>query len=190
MKRPIELVVEDDVRRSRVTVFLRLVLAAPHVAVLAVWSVAALGAAVLNWVATSAAGRSPAVLHRFLAGFVRYATRVTAYLYLVGGPFPDFTLARPYAVDAEVGPPVRQRRWRALLRPLLALPAFVLASVLHVVMACVAFAAWFAAIATARMPAGMRELSAYCLRYQAETVGYLVLLTERSPSLASPVTAR
>jgi hypothetical protein len=31
----------------------------------------------------------------------------------------------------------------------------------------------------------MRDLMAYCLRYQAQTSAYLVLLTGRYPSLAS-----
>jgi hypothetical protein len=36
-----------------------------------------------------------------------------------------------------------------------------------------------------RMPKGMRDLSAYCIRYQVQTWAYLVLLTSRYPSLAS-----
>ena len=43
---------------------------------------------------------------------------------------------------------------------------------------------WFAALAIGRMPRGMRDLMAYCLRYQAQTSAYLVLLTSRYPSLA------
>ena len=49
----------------------------------------------------------------------------------------------------------------------------------------VSLVAWFAAIATARTPRGMRDLMAYCLRYQAQTYAYLALLTSRYPSLAS-----
>ena len=30
---------------------------------------------------------------------------------------------------------------------------------------------------------GMRDLSAYCLRYQAQALGYLLLLTARYPTL-------
>ena len=188
--RPISLVVDDDLARPRASVLLRALLAAPHVLVLAVWALAAAGVAVLNWLATTATGRSPTRLHRFLAGFLRYSTRVLAFVYLVAGPFPEVRLARPYAVDADVGAPRRQSRSSALLRPLAALPPVVLTSVFHVVMASVAFVAWFVALATARMPAGMRDLGAYCLRYHDETVGYLFLVSDRYPSLASPVTAR
>jgi hypothetical protein len=35
----------------------------------------------------------------------------------------------------------------------------------------------------------MRDLGAYCIRYQAQTNAYLLLLTEAYPSLASSITA-
>jgi hypothetical protein len=41
------------------------------------------------------------------------------------------------------------------------------------------------ALATARYPRGFRDLSAYCIRYQAQTYAYLLLLTDRYPTLAS-----
>ncbi len=34
------------------------------------------------------------------------------------------------------------------------------------------------------MSQGMRDLSAYCLRYQAQTCAYVFLLTVRYPSLS------
>ena len=77
-----------------------------------------------------------------------------------------------------------QPRWSIALRPVLALPALVLTFVLVVVLEAVSVVGWFAALATARMPRGMRDLMAYCLRYQAQTYAYLALLTSRYPSLA------
>ncbi|HEV3228587.1 MAG TPA: DUF4389 domain-containing protein, partial [Solirubrobacteraceae bacterium] len=56
---PIRLIVTDDLRRSRLTVFFRLLLAIPHFIWLALWTVAALVAAVANWFATLFSGRSP-----------------------------------------------------------------------------------------------------------------------------------
>ncbi len=57
-------------------------------------------------------------------------------------------------------------------------------SVLQNVAWIVAFLAWFYALFTGRMSQGMRDLSAYCLRYQAQTYGYLLLLTQRYPSFS------
>jgi hypothetical protein len=67
----------------------------------------------------------------------------------------------------------------------LVLPAYVLATVLTYVLYVVAFLGALYALATGRYPRGFRDLSAYCLRYQAQMFGYLLLLTDRYPALAS-----
>jgi hypothetical protein len=53
------------------------------------------------------------------------------------------------------------------------------------VLFAVAFLGWFYALAAGCYPRGFRDLSAYCIRYQAQTYGYLMLLTDRYPTLAS-----
>ena len=64
---PIRLVVTDDLRRSRLTVFFRLLLAIPHLLWIGLLGIVVVVIAVLNWFATLFAGRSPAGLHDFLA---------------------------------------------------------------------------------------------------------------------------
>ena len=46
------------------------------------------------------------------------------------------------------------------------------------------FLAWWVALVTGRIPRGMRDLLAYWLRYQGQTTGYLLLLTDRYPSFS------
>ncbi len=102
----------DDLQRSRLTVFFRLLLAIPHVIWLLLWTVAAFVAVLVSWFATLALGRSPQALHGFLAAYVRYATHVYAYLSLAANPFPGFVgEAGSYPVDVEIDPPVPQSRW-------------------------------------------------------------------------------
>ena len=43
---------------------------------------------------------------------------------------------------------------------------------------------WFYALVTGTMNKGMRDLLVYCLRYEAQTVAYLLLLTGRYPSFS------
>jgi hypothetical protein len=71
-----------------------------------------------------------------------------------------------------------------LFRLVLAVPAFIFASVLQVVLYTTAFLGWFASLALGRLPEGMSELGAYCLRYQTQTAAYVLLLTSAYPSLA------
>jgi hypothetical protein len=181
---PIHLVVTDDLQRSRLTVFFRLLLALPHFIWLALWAMAAFLAAFAGWVVTLFAGRLPDPLHNFLAAFDRYQTHVHAYFFIVADPFPSFTGAPGYPIDVEIAPPAPQNRITVLFRLLLAIPAFIVLYVLQLVGQVVGILAWFYAVFTGRMNPGMRDLLAYWLRYQAQTYGYVMLLTGRYPSFS------
>jgi len=184
---PVRIVVTDELERSRLTVLFRLLLALPHFVWLALWSVAMFVAAIAAWFAALVTGRVPTALHRFLAAYVRYATHVIAYLYVVGRRFPGFTgRAGTYGIDIEIDPPARQSRWKILFRVFLAIPALLVDSALGGVLFVVAVLGWWYALASGHMPEGLRNLGAACLRYSAQTSAYLLLLTDRYP-YAAPV---
>ena len=79
---PIRLAVEDDLQRSRLTVFFRLILAIPHFIWITLWSIAMIVVAIVNWISVVIAGRLPNGLHNFTSAYVRYTTHLNAYLYL------------------------------------------------------------------------------------------------------------
>lgn len=171
-----------DARRNRLTVFFRLLLAFPHLVWLMLWSIIALLAGIAAWLATLFTGRCPDVLHRFLARYVRYATHVSAFLYLVANPFPGFVgRASSYPFDLEIAAADRQNRWTVAFRAILAFPAFVVSAALGSVLAVVALFGWFVALALGRMPAGLERAGAYALRYTAQVYAYAFLLTDRYP---------
>lgn len=183
---PIHLVVTDDLRRWRLTVALRWLLALPHWFVLALWTYLALPVAVVNWFVTLVRGRPSAGVHAWTSRFIRYQVHVNAYVYLVADPYPSFRgWPGRYPVDVAIGPPAAQSRWKTALRLVLAIPAYVFMTVLGYVMFVVAFLGSFYALATGRYPRGFRDFSAYCLRFQAQTFGYLFLVTDAYPTLAS-----
>jgi Domain of unknown function (DUF4389) len=199
--RPVHLTVSDDLERSRVSVFFRLILAIPHLIWLSLWGIAAALAVIANWFATLLAGQSPDALHNFLAAYVRYAIHVGAYLFLAAQPFPDFTGAPGYPVDVQIAPPQPQNRWKVGFRIVLAIPAFAIAGALtsgsartyganysYGLASVAALFAWFAAMAQARMPRGLRDAVAYGLSYSAQVDAYLFLLTDRYPN-SDPQTA-
>jgi uncharacterized protein DUF4389 len=179
---PVRVEVRDELRRSRLTVFFRLVLAFPHLVWLTLWGILALLAAILNWIATLATGTSPQWLHRFLSAYVRYQLHVGAFVYLVGNPFPGFVGAEgTYPIDPRVAPRQRQSRWRVLFRLILALPALILASVFSGLLGVAAVLGWFASLATGRMPLGLRNAGAFALRYTAQFYAYLFLVSPAYP---------
>ena len=182
---PIRLERADDGRRSRLTVFFRFLLAIPHFVWLLLWSVAALLAAIANWLVALVRGRSAEPLHRFLAAYIRYYAHVVAFVSLVANPFPGFVGAPGYPVDIEIGPPARQNRWVTFFRVFLAIPALLVSGALSAALFVAAFLGWFAALVTGRMPTGLRNLGAFCLRYVSQTNAYWFILGDAYPH-ASP----
>jgi hypothetical protein len=182
----VRLRVDDDLRRSRLTVFFRLVLVIPHFVWLYIWALAFFAVVVFNWFATLFAGRSEADVHSFMGRWIRYTTHIHAYLLLAANPWPRFS-GKPgsYPVDLEIDSPEPQPRLVTLFRIVLVIPAYVFSAVLGTVAQVLAFVGWFICLALGGLPKGMRDLIAYCIRYQAQTYAYLFLLTSRYPSLAS-----
>jgi Domain of unknown function (DUF4389) len=202
---PVRLVVSDDLRRNRLTVFFRLLLAIPHLIWVTLWSIAALFAAILQWILTLITGTPADGLHKFLCRFVRYTVHLNAYLYLVANQWPGFTGDEDsYPVDLRLPGPHTQARWKTAIRIILVLPAFGLSVALSGVggpgrlpqrgrdasfssgggaltVFC-AFLGWFASLARGRMPKGLRDAGAYGLGYGAQTLAYVLLVTDRYPS--------
>jgi hypothetical protein len=203
---PVHLVVEDDLRRNRVTVFFRLLLAIPHIVWVVLWSIAVFFAAIATWVATLVTGTPPRGLHRFLSRYVRYTVHLSAYVHLAANPYPGFVGEEgEYPVDVRLPEPTPQPRWTTLLRIILALPALLLSAVLGgtggggsfgrgnknysfssggggALAAFCAFLGWFASLARGRMPKGLRDACAYGIGYGAQAAAYALLLTNRYPN--------
>jgi Domain of unknown function (DUF4389) len=171
-----------DLRRSRLTVFFRLPLLVPHLVWLLLWGIAALLALFVQWFVTLFAGRPARVFHRFLSRYVRYAFHVYAFGSLAANPFPGFTGAPgAYPLDLVLPEAARQSRWKTFLRLPLILPAFAIAGGLGGLLFIAAFLTWFTALFTARAPEGLRNLSAWSLRYGGQTNAYFYLLTDAYP---------
>ena len=181
-RHPIRLVVNDDLRRNRLTVFFRLLLAIPHLIWLILWGIAAFIAWIVNWFATLIMGRSPDGLHNFIGTYLRYQTHVYAYVLLIADPFPGFGGQPGYAIDLEVDPPERQSRLTVFFRLILAIPAFIISSIMSYVNRALAIFSWFVALILGRVPEGMRNFAAFALRYEQQTAAYTGLLTQRYPS--------
>ena len=188
-RHPVSLVGDaHDLRRSRLTVFFRLPLSIPHLVWLTLWTVLAVLFGIVNWFATLARGAPPALFHRFFSAYTRYTLHVSAFLLLAANPFPGFT-GEPgrYPLDLELpAEPQRQNRWKTAFRIVLVIPAAVVNGAVGGALLLAAFYTWFVALLLGRAPWGLRNLSAYALRYGAQQGAYLYLLTDRYPH-ASPL---
>ncbi len=183
-RHPVSLVATDDLSRSRLTVFFRLLLFIPHAIWWALWAIAAFFAVFVAWVIGIFTGRVPDGLHNFLAAFVRYTAHIYAYVWIAADPFPGFTGQPGYPLDLAIEPPVKQSRLTILFRGILAIPALIVAYLLQQVAGLLSIVAWFVALFTGKLPKGLADILAYCVRYQGQTHGYAYLLTQRYPSFS------
>jgi len=186
---PVGLIVTDDLQRNRLTVFFRLLLAIPHFIVVGLWGILVYLVVVVAWIVAIFTGRVPDGLHNFIATWLQYATRVSAYAFLLADPFPPFGAGGTYPVDVRIDPGETQSRLTVFFRTLLAIPAFLLTYVFRMVNQLVALLGWFYCLFTGHMHQGMRDISAWLLRYETQTWAYVLLLTGRYPSLSGAPTA-
>ena len=198
---PVRLRVVEDLGRTRLTVFFRLLLVIPHLIWLGLWTVGVVFVAFIAWFVVLFRGEMPEGLHRFFTMYIRYATHVNAYFNLAANPFPGFLGENGYEVDVEFDAPARQNRWKTGFRFFLALPAVLLVSVLGGgasggfttgaasyglqttgVLSGAAFLIWFYSLIKGRAPEGLSRLQWYCLHYGAQVAAYVLLVTDRYPS--------
>lgn len=185
---PIRLTLSDDLSRNRLTVFFRLILVIPHLIWLGLWGIVVGLAVIVSWFATLFAGQTPAGLHNFIAQYLRYTTQVYGYILFLADPYPGFLGDRDYPADLIVAPAAPQNRWKTAFRLILAIPAAIVTNVLQYLVYALAVIAWFACLFTGAMPLGLRNLVAWVVRFNAQTNGYLLLLTDRYPNFSTDPT--
>ena len=184
-RHPIGLIVDDDLHRSRLTVFFRLLLVIPQLIWLYFFGIVAAFALFFAWIVALFTGRVPDSLHNLLARYQRLTTHVAAYTLLIANPWPPFGGSPgTYPVDLRVDEAAEQSRLTVFFRGLLAIPALLLAYVFRIVNTLIAVLGWFYSLIFGRMHEGMRDLSAWMLQFEMQTYCYLFLLTGRYPSFA------
>jgi hypothetical protein len=80
--------------RNRLTTFwpIRFILAIPHLIVLYVLGIVAVIVVVISWFVALFTGTVPSGMHNFLAGVMRWNTRVNAYVTLLTDEYPPFSM--------------------------------------------------------------------------------------------------
>jgi hypothetical protein len=181
MPHPIQLVVTDDLKRNRLTVFFRILLAIPHFIVLYVWGIVAEIVVFISWFAALITGKVPDGLHNFLASYLRYSAHVNAYMSILADPYPPFSGSAPYPVDLEIAPSEPQSRVTVFFRIIIAIPALIVMYALNILHFVIVFLGWWASLFLGRMPKGLRDTGAWTLRVTLQTQAYLMLLTGQYP---------
>jgi hypothetical protein len=180
---PVQLAVAGPVRQRRATVAFRIILAIPHLFIIYFLAIAAEVVAFLGWWGALFMGRLPDFAASYLTGFMRWNTRVQAYMMLLTDIYP------PFALEGDPSYPVRitvsqERLNRAAVffRFILAIPASIVAGVVTIgAGTIVSFIAWLITLIAGKLPASLHQAFTAVLRYSTRTWCYTVLLTPTYP---------
>ena len=89
---PVRLDIEYPERLSRLLIFVKWLLAIPHLLILALLGLVAFLVYVIGWFAILFTGRLPRGLFDFLVGYGRWGLRVNAYILLLRDEYPPFSM--------------------------------------------------------------------------------------------------
>ncbi len=176
-----ELEVDGPAQQRRLTVFFRLLLLIPHFIVFYLLSIAAYVVMFIAWFAALILGRLPDGIADFLAGYVRYMTRLQGSYMLLVDQYPPFALGpADYPVRIAVEP-TRLNRLAVFFRWLLVIPAALLSGFVSLGWGICSLVIWLVVLIAGRMPAALFEASAAVLRYQLRLWAYWLMLTPAYP---------
>jgi hypothetical protein len=180
---PVQVAIAGPARQRRATVAVRAILAIPHLIALDVLGIAAFVVMVIGWFGALATGRLPTFAHGYLSGYLRWASRVSAYLLLLTDEYPPFAFDDDaYPVRVAVGPG-RLNRLAVLFRFILSIPAAIMTALLGFgTMILVILAGWPALLITGKLPASLHQALAAVLRYTIRANYYMYLLTDTYPA--------
>ena len=141
-------------------------------------------AAVLGWFAAFARGRMPRGLRDLIVYAIGYTAQVTGFLLLVTDRYPTSDPSRvlplaelpdhPSRSGSRIG--LERSRLTVFFRLLLAIPHLIWLALWTVLAVLAAIVAWFAALATGRVPRGLHRFIAAWVRYSTHLGAFLFVV--------------
>jgi len=167
---------------SRGLIFVKWLLAIPHLIILYFLGIAYNVVTLIALFAILFTTKYPQGLFKFAVGYRRWQLNVSAYVLLLRDEYPPFTLdAGQYAAALEVDYPPVLNRWLPLVKWLLVIPNVIVAAVVMIVALVLTFIAWFAILFTGKYPKGMFDFVVGAMRWSERANGYAGLFTDKYP---------
>jgi hypothetical protein len=169
---------------ARWRVFFQGLLALPHFFVLFFLAIGAYIALIGAWFGILITGRYPPGVFNFVAGVMRWVTRVNGYNWLMTEVYPPFSMAEEpqYPIRATFRYPEGGiARWRVFFQGFLAIPHIIVLYLLAIAAYLAYIIAWFSILFTRNYPPGIFNFILGVMRWQTRVFGYYVWMTEEYP---------
>jgi hypothetical protein len=170
--------------RNRITALFRLILAIPQLLIVSAFGYAVEAIAVISWIAIVITGKMPRGLWNFTVGYMRWRTRVNAYVALHRDEYPPFSLDEE--ADYQAGYvsgefPEQRNRLTVLLRLIWMIPIAIYAAIIGFIAAILYLIMWLLIIITGSAPEGLYNFTVGALRIATRLEAYMLLLTDEYP---------
>lgn len=175
-------------KQSRLLTFFRFLLYIPWYIASIIWIFAGFIGVVVAWFALLVTGRYPEWAYNWVSMYLRFTTRVNAWLWLMTDEFPPFDGAeRPeYPIRLLIPAPQQSyERWKVLLRIFLAIPVAIMAVIFNLLIELIGFVMWFAILFTGKAPRGLWDILKMSNAYVARAGAYFYLVTETYPPISA-----
>ena len=179
---PLRYDVEYPEELSRWLIFVKWLLAIPHVIILYVLGIASSVVTLIAFFAILFTKRYPRGLFDFVVNVNRWGANVMAYEMLFRDEYPPFTWEPgEYAVTYEVDYPEEMSRWLPLIKWLLAIPHIIVLLFLFIAVYFVYIIAFFAILFTKRFPRGLFDFTVGIHRWNYRVSLYINLQRDEYP---------
>lgn len=179
---PLRYDVEYPERLSRLLIFVKWLLAIPHLLILYALSAVANIVLFIAFFAILFTKRFPKGLFDLVVNIYRWQANINAYVGLLRDEYPPFSWEQGrYPVTYEVDYPEELGRWMPLIKWLLALPHYIILLLLGVIAIIFWIIAWFAILFTARFPRGLFNYIVGVTRWYYRVNAYVYFLRDDYP---------
>ena len=179
---PVRFDVEYPDELSRLLIFVKWLLAIPHLLILYALGGVLSVITIIAFFAILFTEKYPEGLFKIAVGVMRWQANVYAYLLLLRDDYPPFTWdAGEYPLTLEIEYPDTLNRWLPLIKWLLVIPSMIVLFVVSIIAFFLLFIAWFAILFTGKFPRGMFDFVVGTMRWSLRLNAYSYLMRDEYP---------
>ncbi len=179
---PLTYNVEYPETLSRWLIFVKWILAIPHLIILYGLGLVAMALTFIAWFAILFTKRYPRELFDFVVNINRWTANVYAYAFLMRDEYPPFSWdAGEYPLTYDVEYPEELSRWLIFVKWILAIPHIIVLAFLFIGMLLALIGAWFSILFTKRFPESLFNFMVGVSRWQYRVGAYTNLMRDEYP---------
>jgi hypothetical protein len=179
---PVRYDVEYQEMHSRLLIFVKWLLAIPHLIILYALYFVQYVITIIAFFTILFTQSYPQGLFNFSVGVLRWQANVNAYLWLLRDEYPPFTWDEDkYPVTLQIDYPEKLARFAPLYKWLLIIPNIIVLAIVGLVAFLLIFVGWFAILFTGKLPKGIHDFVVGTMRWSTRATAYMYLMRDEYP---------